>query len=172
MTPAQEKRERTLSIVVRNKPDVLARIAATFSSRGFNIESISANVTQNPAVTRIVLTTLSTARTMTRMVKQLHSLVDVLEVEDLSNGDALRREMALFRIQTDQARWAELLALVHAHPWRLLEAENGRGILEVTGTSRDIGEALELLSSFGPEDMARTGAVALRRAPGTDFARA
>ena len=71
--PVQFK-ERAISVVVNNRPDVLARIAGTFSARGFNIESISANITRNPAVTKIIITTLTTPETITKVIKQLNRL--------------------------------------------------------------------------------------------------
>ena len=66
MTP--QLKERVISVTVNNRPDVLARIAGTFSARGFNIESISANVTRNPAVTRIIITTMTTPETIAKVV--------------------------------------------------------------------------------------------------------
>ena len=78
-------RENTISILVNNKPDVLARIAGTFSGRGFNIESISANITRNPEITNIIITTIGDQETVIKLEKQLNKLVDVLEVRDLTD---------------------------------------------------------------------------------------
>ena len=93
------KREAALSIVVNNKPDVLARIAGTFSGRGFNIESISANVTRDPAITKIIITTIGSEDTITKIEKQINRLVDVLVARDISVDEAVQREMLLIRMK-------------------------------------------------------------------------
>ena len=95
--PTQLK-ERAIAVIVNNRPDVLARIAGTFSARGFNIESISANITRNPAVTKIIITTLTTQDTIAKVIKQLNRLVDVLEAKRLRRPDAVRREMIIARV--------------------------------------------------------------------------
>ena len=85
--PTQLK-ERAIAVIVNNRPDVLAGIAGTFSARGFNIESISANITRDPAVTKIIITTLTTPDTIAKVIKQLNRLVDVLEAKD--SADPMR----------------------------------------------------------------------------------
>src|SRR5512136_2373470 len=94
-----EVKENTISILVNNKPDVLARIAGTFSGRGFNIESISANVTMNPDVTKIIITTLGNQDTAIKLEKQLNKIVDVLAVKDLTDMASAQREMILIRVK-------------------------------------------------------------------------
>ncbi|MGZ6276554.1 MAG: acetolactate synthase small subunit, partial [Syntrophales bacterium] len=98
-----EVKENTISILVNNRPDVLARIAGTFSGRGFNIESISANITRNPEVTRIVITTLGNRETVIKLEKQLTKIIDVLEVKDLTRVNAACREMVLVRMKLSDA---------------------------------------------------------------------
>ncbi len=96
-------------MLVNNRPDVLARIAATLSARGFNIESISANATRDPALTKIVITALATPETIGRIVKHLDRLVDVLDVRRVRRGKAIWRELVLARVPLGGAR---------RRPWR------------------------------------------------------
>jgi acetolactate synthase I/III small subunit len=166
MTP--QLKERAIAVIVNNRPDVLARIAGTFSARGFNIESISANVTRNPAVTKIIITTLTTPETITKVIKQLNRLVDVLEARRLRRPDAVRREMILARVPATGERRAAIRELVETRGGRVVNDESGSVVLEFTGDTEELEEILTRLEALGMEDMSRTGVIALERGtPGT-----
>jgi acetolactate synthase-1/3 small subunit len=152
-------KERAISILVHNKPDVLARIAATFSARGFNIESISANVTRDPAFTKIIITTLSTRETIGRIIKQLNRLVDVLDARKVSRSQVVRREMILARLSPAEDRQAALEDLVRAYGGKVVSLESGSAVLEFTGDRDAIEEVLDRLEDLGMKDLTRTGAV-------------
>ena len=160
--PTQFK-ERAIAVIVNNRPDVLARIAATFSARGFNIETISANVTRNLAVTKIIVTTLTTQDTIARLVKQLNRLVDVLEVKRLRRPQALRRELVIARVQRKGENLDALQALVKARGGKMIHEETDALILEFTGDKEEMEEILARLEELGMEDFARSGAIALDR---------
>ena len=160
-TEVPEVKENTISILVNNKPDVLARIAGTFSGRGFNIESISANVTRNPAVTKIIITTLSNRETLTKLVKLLNRILDVLEVEDLTGMESARRELVLVRLKTNEHQSAKVLKAVERYGWKCICTEPEGFVLEVTGDKEDIDRALTILEPLGMDDFTRTGTVAL-----------
>jgi acetolactate synthase I/III small subunit len=162
MMTAQLK-ERAISVIVNNRPDVLARIAGTFSARGFNIESISANVTRNPAVTRIIITTLTTPETIAKVIKQLNRLVDVLEARRLRRPDSVQREMILARIPLTEERRAAIRELVETRGGKVLNEESGSIILEFTGDKEDLEGIMTRLEALGMEDMSRTGVIALER---------
>ena len=165
MTP--QLKERAIAVIVNNRPDVLARIAGTFSARGFNIESISANVTRNPAVTKIVITTLTTPETITKVVKQLNRLVDVLEVHRIRRGQAIWREMILARIPLD-GKEAALQKLLDSRGGKIVGRDAISAIVEFTGDREAIEEILSSLEALGMEDLIRSGVVALERGkPGT-----
>jgi acetolactate synthase-1/3 small subunit len=162
MMTAQFK-ERAISVIVNNRPDVLARIAGTFSARGFNIESISANVTRNPAVTRIIITTLTTPETITKVIKQLNRLVDVLEARRLRRPDSVQREMILARVPLTNERRAAVRELVETRGGKVVTEESGAVILEFTGDKEDLEEIMTRLEALGMEDLSRTGVIALER---------
>jgi acetolactate synthase I/III small subunit len=161
MTP--QFKERAIAVIVNNRPDVLARIAGTFSARGFNIESISANVTRNPAVTKIIITTLTTPETITKVMKQLNRLVDVLEVRRLRRPDAVRREMLLARLPDGDGKLPALRELVAKHGGKVLNEEAGSVIVEFTGDTEELEAIMIRLEALGMEDMSRTGIIALER---------
>jgi acetolactate synthase-1/3 small subunit len=160
--PTQLK-ERAIAVIVNNRPDVLARIAATFSARGFNIESISANITRNPAITKIIITTLTTPDTIAKVIKQLNRLVDVLEAKRLRRPDAVRREMVIARIPRTKERQTEIEELVKTYCGKAVNEESDAVILEFTGDKEELEEILTRLEALGMEDFARTGVIALER---------
>jgi len=166
MTP--QLKERAIAVTVNNRPDVLARIAGTFSARGFNIESISANVTRNPAVTTIVITTLTPPETIAKVVKQLNRLVDVLEVHRVRRGQAIWREMILARIPLMDGKEAALQKLLDSRSGKIVGRDTSSAIVEFTGDREEIAEILSFLEALGMEDLIRSGVVALERVrPGT-----
>ncbi|HLA27621.1 MAG TPA: acetolactate synthase small subunit [Syntrophales bacterium] len=158
-----ELRENTISILVNNKPDVMARIAGTFSGRGFNIETIAVNVTENPGISKIILTIWGNQDTIIKIEKQLNRMVDVLQVDDLTGKDAVRREMALIRVKITEELEKQLMQAIDTHRWNIVSSENRYCILEVTGGREDVEKALSVLKPLGMEDFTRTGTVALAR---------
>jgi acetolactate synthase I/III small subunit len=156
-------KERAISVIVNNRPDVLARIAGTFSAHGFNIESISANVSRNPAVTKIIITTLTTPETITKVMKQLDRLVDVLEVRRLRRPDAVRREMLLVRVLVTGGQRESLEELVKTHGGKVLNEESGSVIVEFTGDTEELEAIMIHLDTLGMEDLARTGIIAVAK---------
>ncbi|MDP2838715.1 MAG: acetolactate synthase small subunit, partial [Syntrophales bacterium] len=158
--PVQFK-ERAISVIVNNRPDVLARIAGTFSARGFNIESISANITRNPAVTKIIITTLTTPETIAQVIKQLNRLVDVLEARRLRRPQAVRREMILARVPLTGQRRSAVRELVETRGGKVVNEESGSAVLEFTGDKEELEEILTCLEALDMEDFSRTGVIAL-----------
>lgn len=160
--PTQFK-ERAIAVIVHNRPDVLARIAGTFSARGFNIESISANITRNPAVTKIIITTLTTPDTIAKVIKQLNRLVDVLEAKRLRRPDAVRREMIIARVPWTGDRQAAIRELLETRGGKMVNKESDSVILEFTGDTEELEEILNRLEALGMEDFTRSGVIALER---------
>jgi len=159
-----EIRENTISILVNNKPDVMARVAGTFSGRGFNIETIAVNVTENPQISKITMTVLGNQDTITKIEKQLNKMVDVLQVDDFTGKDAVRREMMLIRLKMPPDGEGErLMQIIDTNRWKVVSGEGSYCIIEVTGDRENIEKSLEALKQFGLDDLTRTGTVALAR---------
>jgi acetolactate synthase-1/3 small subunit len=156
-------RENTISILVNNKADVLARIAGTFSGRGFNIESISANITMNPDITKIIITTIGNKDTVIKLEKQLNKIVDVLEVTDLTDVASAQREMVLIRMKVPEAGQGSFIQMVDTNHWKIVRTDADGYILEITGDRKEINNALALLKQMGLEDFSRTGIVSLKQ---------
>ena len=153
-----EVREHTISLLVNNKPDVLARIAGTFSGRGYNIENISANVTMDPAVTKITIVTKGNSATVVQIEKQISKLVDVIKAFHVKSRSAVQREMVLAHLEGDRG---DIRKAVERLGCRVLKEDDDKTIVEVTGTKEEVDQALTSLETLGMKDMSRSGIVAL-----------
>src|SRR6201993_4711972 len=100
-------RKHVLSILVENKPGVLARVAGLFSRRGFNIDTLAVGPTDDPSISRITLTLDGAVHPIDQVTKQLHKLVNVLKIRDMEPRETLARELALFKVSADGAGRAE-----------------------------------------------------------------
>lgn len=158
-----EKKAHIISLLVNNKPDVLARISGILGGRGYNIDSLCVNITMNPEISKIVLTTTGDQVTITKIEKQLNKLVDVIEVSDLTEYDSVQSEMALVRMKLTEENKTEILKAVETFKGRLLAKGPVCCVIELSGKPDEINNALAYLKQMGIEDTARTGAIALKK---------
>ncbi len=154
-------KEHTLSLLVNNKPDVLARIAGTFSGRGYNIENISANITMDPKVTKITIVTTGTTATVTQIQKQLIKLFDVIKVSRSKESRYAQREMALVRMNLHEDTMAELTKIVEELTCGKVVTKSDYYVVEITGDKKEIDLALTRLDAIGIDDVSRSGVVTL-----------
>src|SRR6187402_1982693 len=105
-------RKHILSILVENKPGVLARVAGLFSRRGFNIDTLAVGPTDDPSISRITLTLDGAVHPIDQVTKQLHKLVNVLKIRDMEPEETLARELALFKLAADGAARGEVMQIV------------------------------------------------------------
>lgn len=156
-----EKKEHIISILVYNKPDVLARIAGTLGGKGYNIESLCVNSTTQYDISKIVMTTVGTQEIITRIENQLRRLVDVIEVDDLTNVESIHREMMLVRLNLTPEKKEQIKKAVDTNKWKVIISADSYLILEITGDKSQIDFALARLEPLGIADITRTGVVAL-----------
>ncbi|HRS97908.1 MAG TPA: acetolactate synthase small subunit, partial [Smithella sp.] len=148
-------------ILVYNKPDVLARIAGTLGGKGYNIESLCVNSTTQYDISKIVMTTVGTQEIITRIENQLRRLVDVIEVDDLTNVESIHREMMLVRLNLTPEKKEQIKKAVDTNKWKVIISADSYLILEITGDKSQIDFALARLEPLGIADITRTGLVAL-----------
>ena len=156
-----EIKNHTISILVNNKPDVLARIAGIFSGRGYNIENISANVTMAPKITKITIVTMGNTATVTQIQKQLKKLVDVIKVSRPRESRYAQREMALVRMNLHEGTLADITKIVEELKCRVVAKKSDYCVVEITGDKEEIDLALTSLDAVGIDDVSRSGIVTL-----------
>ena len=152
-----------ISVEVENKFGILARIASLFSARGFNIDSLAVGETQEPTVSLITMVVPGDDQVIEQVIKQLHKLVDVIKVIDLSNQPAVTRELILVRVAARGKDRDEIMRLVQIFRARIVDVHPESLALEITGTEDKIKGLLTLLRVFGIKKLVRTGKIALTR---------
>jgi len=153
--------EQVLVLIVRNRPDVLARVAGIFSGRGFNIENISANVMPEPDITKITIVTRGDLATVEKIEKQLKKLVDVREVTHINGDGSVKRELLLIRAPLDGKDTDRVLSLIGNTGGRIITRDPEFCIAEFTGSNDEINEVLNCLDGIKMEKLSRSGTVAL-----------
>jgi len=156
-----EKKEHIISILVHNKPDVLARIAGILGGKGYNIESLCVNTTTSYEISKIVLTTIGNQATITRIENQLRKFVDVIAVDDLTKVESIHREMILVRLNLSADSKDSIKKAIDTYKWKVIVSADAYVILEITGDKPQIDFALARLEPLGIADITRTGIVAL-----------
>jgi acetolactate synthase-1/3 small subunit len=169
---APEIKKHTIAVLVENRFGVLSRVAGLFSARGYNIESLSVGETLDPAVSRMTLVVRGDVFVIEQVMKQLHKLIDVIKVIDLSEETHVEREMLLVRINAEPSARAEILRIADIFRAKVIDVTAASYTLEVTGEESKIEAMLELLRAFGIQEVVRTGKVAIARSPKTRLRRA
>ncbi|MBZ4659807.1 MAG: ilvN [Desulfacinum sp.] len=154
----------TIGVLVENQPGVLSRVAGLFSGRGFNIESLTVAVTNEPGLSRITLVTTGDQHILEQIIKQLNKLVNVIKVIDFRETEFVEREMALIKVRAEQHTRAEVLRIVDIFRAKVVDVSPHFYTIEVTGDDGKINAILELLGQIGIVEVARTGKAALARA--------
>ena len=156
-------RRHILSLMVENKPGVLARIAGLFSRRGFNIDTLAVGPTEDPDVSRVTLTLDGAVHPIDQVTKQLHKLVNVIKIRDMEPNATVAREMALFRVNAAVESRAEIMQFAEIFNASIVDVSRRTLTIEVTGSQSKIDSFERMLRPHGLIEMARTGEVAITK---------
>ncbi|WP_319507148.1 acetolactate synthase small subunit [uncultured Methanolobus sp.] len=153
----------TLAVLVENKYGVLSRVAGMFSRRGYNIDSLTVGVTDDPTISRMTIVVMGDDDVLEQVTKQLNKLIDVIRVSDLKSEESVDRELALIKVNSEVANRSEIMQIADIFRARIIDVGSKSMIIEVTGDDGKITAIEQLLKPFGIKEMVRTGKVALRR---------
>jgi acetolactate synthase-1/3 small subunit len=154
-----------IAILLQNEAGALTRVAGLFSSRGYNIESLSVAPTNDPTVSRITLVTVGSDAVIAQINAQLLKLVDVVAVEDMTSGDHLARELMLVKLQVAAGNVDDVNALLRRVGGKVLSTNPSSYIVELTSTEAEIGEFIANVGAFGEiVEVVRSGALGISRA--------
>ena len=154
----------TIAVLLENKPGALTRITSMFARRGFNIESLAVGPTERPDVSRIVLRVDCSQHSLEQIEKQMHKLVNVLRVSELTPGESIERELALFKVAAPPGARAELMALGEVFNARVADLGPDAIVFELCCAPEDVDSFEELVRSHGLQELVRTGRIGLGRA--------
>lgn len=151
-----------IGILLQNESGALVRVACLFSNRGYNIESLSVAPTEQPSVSRITLVTRGSDATIQQIVSQLHKLIDVVSVENLTGGEHVEREMALLRLVVKAGADAALLDCLQTAGARVVHSNGPLLLVEMTGAETEISSLLAAVADHASLDaVARSGPLGL-----------
>lgn len=153
----------TLSVLVENKPGVLARVAQLFSRRGFNISSLAVGETESPEISRITIVVNAETSPLEQMTKQLNKLVNVLKIVELEPDQSVRRELLLIKVRADRVSRSQVMETVALFRARVVDVAADTLTIEATGTPSKVDALLRDLEPFGVKEMVQSGLVAIGR---------
>lgn len=155
--------KHVLSILVDNEPGVLSRITGLFSGRGYNIESLSVAETMEPRMSRITMITRGDVAILEQIKKQLHKLINVVTVQDLTDKEFVQRELALIKVNAKPEFRAEILRIVDIFRAKVVDVGHEHYTIELAASEDKLRAIMGLLKPMGIKEVARTGSVALFR---------
>jgi acetolactate synthase-1/3 small subunit len=153
----------TLSVLVENKPGVLARVAGLFSGRGFNISSLTVGETEDPTVSRMTVVSAGDDAILEQISKQLNKLIDVIKVLDLTEEAHLERELLLVKVAAEPGQRSELIQMAEIFRAKIVDVSERALTFEITGDANKVGAFIDLVRGFGIKELVRTGTVAVAR---------
>jgi acetolactate synthase I/III small subunit len=154
--------KHTLSVLVENKPGVLARIAGLFSRRGFNIESLAVGPTEHPEISRMTIVVNVDQSPLEQVTKQLNKLVEVIKIVEL-DGSAVTRELLLVKVRADADTRGQVLDVVQLFKANVVDVSVDAVTIEITGNSDKLADFLKVLEPFGMRELVQSGMVAIGR---------
>jgi len=162
-TPSTTRRHHILSVLVENKPGVLARVSGLFARRGYNIFSLAVAPTDDDRLSRITIVVDVESAPLEQIVKQLDKLINVVRIDELAPGDAVERELLLATVSAPAETRGQVIELVGVFEGRVLSVGYDEITISLDGSPRKLDDFTELLGNFGVVAVQRTGRVALRR---------
>jgi len=134
-----------ISILLQNEAGALARVASMFSTRGYNIESLSVAPTESPEVSRLTLVTIGSDQVISQINKQLLKMVDVVNMADMTLGDHIERELALVKLRLDPDQVADMRKLCEQQGGRMLDDSADNFTMELTGAANLVDDFIDRL---------------------------
>ncbi|MCO1580884.1 MULTISPECIES: acetolactate synthase small subunit [unclassified Crossiella] len=153
----------TLSVLVENKPGVLARVAGLFSRRGFNIESLAVGPTEHPEVSRMTIVVAVELLPLEQVTKQLNKLVHVIKIVELDASVSVRRELLMVKVRADATVRSQVLETVQLFRAKVVDVSPEALTIEATGTTDKLDALLRMLEPYGIREMVQSGMVAIGR---------
>jgi acetolactate synthase-1/3 small subunit len=151
-----------LSVLVQNKPGVLARIAGLISRRGYNIESLAVGPTESPEMSRMTLQVNVEDVVLEQITKQLNKLIEVLKIVELEDS-AVRRELVLVKVSATAETRSQLIEIIGLFGGKAVDLTAEIITVEATGSPAKLAALLELLEPYGIRELVQSGLVALGR---------
>ena len=155
--------KHTLSVLVENKPGVLARVSGMFARRGFNIHSLAVGPTEDPKVSRMTIVVNVETSSLEQVVKQLNKLINVIKIVELEKDASVERELMLIKVRADAATRPQIVEVADIFRSKIVDVSPHTLTIEATGSPDKLLALTDLLNQYGVKEIARTGLVAVAR---------
>lgn len=155
----------TLSVLVEDKPGVLARVASLFSRRGFNIESLAVGPTEVPDVSRMTIVVNVESLPLEQVTKQLNKLINVIKIVELDPEASVQREIMLVKVKADMESRSHIIETVQLFRAKIVDVAADAVTIEATGKHEKLEALLRILEQYGIKELVQSGLVAVGRGP-------
>jgi acetolactate synthase-1/3 small subunit len=157
--------KHTLSVLVENKPGVLARIAALFSRRSFNIDSLAVGPTEHPEISRMTIVVNVEDTPLEQVTKQLNKLVEVIKIVELEPEASVQRELLLAKVSATAETRGQVLDAVQLFKAKVVDVAPDAITIQVIGNAGKLADFLRVVEPFGIRELVQSGMVAIGRGP-------
>ena len=155
--------KHVLSILVENQPGVLSRVTGLVSRRGFNIESLSVGPVEDPTMSHVTMVVDADDVALEQITKQLHKLISVHKITDLTDGGAIERELVLFKVSAAPERRNEIIEIANIFRAKIVDVGRSSLTIEATGDEKKLEGLENLFRAYGIKEIVRTGKIAMSR---------
>ena len=155
--------KKVLSVLVDNTSGVLNRVAGLFSRRGYNIDSLTVGVTQDPRYSRMTIVVTGDDDIIEQIIKQIEKLVDVNKVEVLEDNNSVCRELILTKVKTTPEQRQQVMAITEIFRANIVDVAKDSVMIEITGSQSKLSAFLSLVSDYEILELVRTGITGLAR---------
>jgi len=155
----------TLSVLVEDKPGVLARVASLFSRRGYNIQSLAVGATEQKDMSRMTIVVSVDEAPLEQITKQLNKLINVIKIVEQDEDNSVSRELALIKVRADATTRSQVIEAVNLFRAKVVDVSTESLTIEATGTPAKLEAFLRVLEPYGIRELAQSGVVSLSRGP-------
>jgi acetolactate synthase I/III small subunit len=157
--------KHTLSVLVEDRPGVLARISGLFARRGFNIDSLAVGPTEHPDISRMTVVVDVEDLPLEQVTKQLNKLIEAIKVVELEGPVSVQRELLLVKVRADLQTRSHVLETVQLFRAKVVDVSPDAVTIEATGNADKLAALLRVLEPFGIRELVQSGMVAVGRGP-------
>jgi acetolactate synthase-1/3 small subunit len=155
----------TLSVLVEDKPGVLARVASLFSRRGYNIQSLAVGATEQKDMSRMTIVVCVDESPLEQITKQLNKLINVIKIVEQDDDNSVSRELALIKVRADASTRGQVIEAVNLFRAKVVDVTTDSLTIEATGTPAKLEAFMRVLEPYGIRELAQSGVVSLSRGP-------
>ena len=156
-------RRHEILIIAKNKNGIVSRIMSLFNRRGYQVQKMTAGVTNKEGYARLTLTVEGDDKTLDQIQKQVYKITDVVKVKIFPKENVIRRELMLLKVKANIETRAQIVQIAEIYRGEVVDVSPDSVTMELTGDSQKLGGFVDIMESYGVLEIARTGVLAMSR---------